>query len=306
MGVETRKDAVRALSDFYGPPVVDALVPRLADSHPSVRRAALDGLATLGLPIATENLLDHYLRLDGEDEADEAEAVLEVLCNWRVQKLPELLVDRLLADGAPELTDRHRDALRALIASDPRGTATAGAVASALIGYLPVAEPEAHARAERMLGWIGPLACDTVLHELSMGTATPAVARAAAGLRDSRLVEPLVLQLFDGDTEMRASAAYGLQGLNDTRAVPALVRATQDDEQSVRDAASAALNSMGMAAVIVGLGELLRPSDTQLDQGLAEIGPGNGEHSVPPTPAAAPPNIGWAGQVVARLLGRPE
>jgi HEAT repeat protein len=162
--------------------------------------------------------------------------------------------------------------------------------------------------------------------------ATPALVRAAGCLGDARIVEPVIANLGSDDARMRCAAAVAAGALNHTRAVPALLRATQDTEQSVRDAGSAALNRMGMAAVIAGLAEIVRgEAAAQVLPHVAqagEVGPGNGERALPaevlaqtrdalategaqaappPQEPAAPgphPYRGRRGGLVDRLLGR--
>jgi hypothetical protein len=289
LGVQVRVDAVRALAEFYGAEVAQCLADGLRDRDPEVRLAAVHGLASLGVPAATDELLDCVVRW-GEPPDDVAGArALEALMSWQVEGFPEALAGQLMAARAPEPATRHRNALHALLNTDPRGPAAAGVVADRMIAMLGTLGSDGQARAERILGWIGPSAADTVLDAFARGHASAAVARAAGALRDVRAVEPLVGLLSHGDPEMRRSAAVALEGLNDTRAVPALVGATQDPEQSVRDAASSALNSMGMAAVIVGLGALMG-ANIELDA----------HRGRPPLPE----NTHWAEEVTTRLLRR--
>jgi hypothetical protein len=59
----------------------------------------------------------------------------------------------------------------------------------------------------------------------------------------------------------------------------------------VRDAASSALNAMGMAAVIVGLGALLSAPGNELESGSEPRG-------------LLPENTQWAEEVTDRLLRR--
>jgi HEAT repeat protein len=125
-----------------------------------------------------------------------------------------------------------------------------------------------------------------------------------------------VTLLGAAEAPVRAAAASALGRLNDTRAAQALLVATQDGEQEVRDRASEALNSMGMAAVIVVVAGVMR--DAVREQ-LAEAGDESGrvtpaavEHSLPapdttptpgsPPPAGRPPT--WTQEVLGRLLRR--
>lgn len=293
LGVPVRVEAVGALAEFYGPDVAEGLAEGLDDDHPSVRLAAVNGIAGLGVPTAADRLVGGVVRWDGPPDDEAAARSLETLRGWKVEGVSEVFVDALMEEGAPPVELRHRDAFQELLASDPRGELAAGAVANRMIAVLGSEEDdEQRARAETVLGWMGPSAADVVIGAFESGEATPQVVRAAAGLRDSRAVEPLVRLLQHSDEEMRRSAAIALEELNDTRAVPPLLAATQDPTQSVRDAASTALNSMGMAAVIVGLATILRPRDEALEDGMGDT--------------AVLDETGWAGQVMNRLLRHGE
>lgn len=293
MGVPVRVQSVAALSDFYGPEVSASLAQALEDPHPAVRHAAVRGIAALGVPAAADSLVRCVVSWDNSGDTEATDFALETLTRWRVEGVSEVFVETLMADGAPDLETRHRDAFAKLLESDPRGDLSAEAVAGRLIAVLRTPGGDDRlTRAQEVLSWVGPAGAGVVIAAIESGEATPEVVRSAAALRDAGAVDPLVRLLADGDGEMRRSAANALQGLNDTRAVPALVAATQDPDQSVRDAASAALNGMGMAAVIVGLATILRAHDPALESG--DQGPGLlGE-------------AGWSDEVVNRLLRRGE
>ena len=144
-------------------------------------------------------------------------------------------------------------------------------------------------RGERILGWLGPPGVDTVVDALANGRADPALVRAAGRAGDARAVESVVAALGSPDPEMRRSAALAAGALNHTDAVPELLNATQDPEQSVRDAASAALNRIGMAAVIVGLASLIGPLEQQQAATEADDEPvedAGHEAAVEPAPAS--------------------
>lgn len=291
LGVPVRVEAIQALAEFYGPEVANGLADALDDRHPSVRLAAVNGIAGLGVPAAADSLVKGVVHWDGPPDDEAARQALETLRGWGVEGGSEAFVDALMEEGAPAVEIRHRDAFRELLESDPRAELASGAVADRMIGILAKeGDHDRRARAETILGWMGSSAADVVIDAIGSGQASPQVVRAAATLRDSRAVDPLVRLLQHADEEMRRSAAIALEGLNDTRAVPALVAATQDSEQAVRDAASTALNSMGMAAVIVGLAAILRPREEGLEEG-EDAG-------------ALLDGTTWAGEVMSRLLRR--
>jgi HEAT repeat protein len=320
MGAPVRAEATTALATFYGPVVEDGLAHALADSHPAVRKSALDAIAGLPRPTAVDRLLHGLVTWPFPGDYSALEQAIGILVDWAPEGLAEDFVDRLLEPGAPALDERHEDTLAALLSADPRGDAAANRVAEKLVAEF--AQPAASARAERaeqMMRWLGPAGADSVLRRLDGDRTSAAVVRSAAALRDARAVEPLVSLLGTGETDVRAAAAAALGRLNDTRAVEALLAATQDPEQTVRDSASEALNGMGMAAVMVVVAGVMRdaireqlasaePSGPVAQQLPAAAPPAAAPQAsppaqeAPPPPAAHPPT--WTQEVLGRLLKR--
>ena len=307
VGVVVRVDAADALADFDATDVAGSLAEALGDPEPAVRVAVVAALSRLGTPTAIEPLVDCAIgRPDGDDEA--AERALELLVAWELQTGPEVLFERLLEPEAPPPEDSHRDALERLLGAAPDSAEARDAVADAAILALRTpASDRAEACAETILGWLGPPVAERVLEPLADGAVTPALVRASGLLGDARIVEPVIGRLSSDDAEMRRSAAAAAGALNHTLAVPALLTATQDAEQSVRDAASAALNRMGMAAVIAGLAEIVR---TEIEPaGAAHVLPAEvisatREALAPGGPAPKPPAPRpRRGGLVERLLG---
>jgi HEAT repeat protein len=317
LGAPERVEAAKALATFESEVAEEGLTHALADPHPSVRQAALDAIAGMPRPIAAERLLQGLVAWSVETEYDALEKAITILVEWAPEGLAEDFTRRLLDASAPELDARHEDTLSALLRADPRGDAAVEKLVDSLVRELeqPVSADRV-ARAQRILGWVGAPATDRVLSALENERATPAIARAAAALRDARAVEPLVGLLGAADAEVRAASAAALGRLNDTRAVQALLSATQDGDQDVRDAASDALNSMGMAAVIVVVAGVMRDAvHEQLAAGGAtekpkEVASGAVENTLPPpkqrgarTPPASPPPT-WTQEVLGRLFRR--
>lgn len=292
LGVPVRVEAVQAIASFYGPQVTASLADALDDPHPTVRLAAVEGMAELGVPAAPDRLVRCYVRWDAPSDHEAAQRALEALVAWEHGGAAEVLVDELMGEEAPPIELRHRDGFRELLDSDPRRDLAAGAIGKAMLAVIADDEAEdRRARADQILGWMGSSAAEVVIDAIGSDTPAPPVVRAAARVHDTRAVDPLVRLLRHADGEVRRSAAIGLEGLNDTRAVLALVSATQDPQQSVRDAASTALNSMGMAAVIVGLATILRPADAALN---------------PAAELALSDQTSWAADVLERQLGQGE
>jgi HEAT repeat protein len=311
MGAPVRADAATALATFDGPVVEEGLTRALSDSHPAVRKAALDAIAGLPRPAAVDRLLHGVVMWPFPSDYSALEQVIGILVDWAPEGLAEDLVDRLLQPDAPPLDERHEDAFAALLSADPRGEAANTRVAEKLVGEL--AQPASGARAERaeeMMRWLGATGAEGVLRTLEGERASVPLVRAAAALRDARAVEPLVTLLGTGDADVRAAAASALGRLNDTRAAQALLTATQDPEQDVRDSASEALNGMGMAAVIVVVAGVMRDAvREQLARGEGEAEPAQELPAAAPgsnaPPAAPPPHPPTRTQeMLTRLLKR--
>ena len=309
-----KTEKLRAAADVSGPSAEEAVARALGDPHPSERFAALAALEERAEPTAVEPLLDAVARWPYPQDYELLEKALNVLVGWSPAGVGEAFARRLLDPAGPELDDRHRDSLAALIAADEHGGApAAGAVAELALARLAEAEGEAAMRAEQVLAWLGRDAADTVLGALDGAGVDPRVVAVAGRLHDSRALQPIASLMGSPDPSMRAVAATALGELNDTRAVDALIGATQDPEYVVRDAAAEALNGMGVAAVITGVGGVVREAvREQLGSGQApapdaagELSSGDSDSSLPAGPEAAPavPPT-WTQEVLGRLLRR--
>lgn len=313
----SRAEAAAALAAFEGPEVEDGLARALADPDQAVRVAALEGMEPRTGPIAVWPLLRAVAEWPYETEYGAIEKAFSILVRWAPERGAEALARGLSHPGAARLDRRHRDALLALVAADPRGQEQAQSmVADELVKQLSEADEAQSDRAEEMLTWLGPAASDSVLRGLDSDGDGAALIRVAGVLRDARAVEPLVARLGAPDPEVRGEAATALGFLNDTRSVQALIGATQDPDQDVRDAASEALNTMGVAAVIIGVASAMRETVREQLAAAGEAMDGSDElptaavenslpaaEDVPPLSARenAPT---WTQEVLARLLKR--
>ena len=308
-----RAEAAAALGSLDGPAAEEGVSQALADPEPSVREAALGAVAGREAPIAVDALLDAAATWPYPEEYAALERALAVLVEHAREGRAEAFARRLLDPAAPPLDERHQDALAALLAADPRGDAAPERVADELVAQLGgAAGPASEARAEQVLGWLGPPAAEAALRSLDGDGVGRGTVRLAGLLGDSRAVDPLVGLLGAPDPDMRSAAATALGNVNDTRAVQALIGATQDPDHAVRDSASEALNAMGVAAVIVGVASVMREAVREQLGGAAEGGAAGSqelaaasENSPPPADdliAAHPPT--WAQEVMGRLLKR--
>lgn len=311
LGAPARAEAAAALATFEGAVVEEGLAHALTDPDARVRATALDRISQRSSPVAVEPLLDGVIRWPYPDEYEALEKALATLVGWGPPGLAGNFVRMLLVPDAPELDERHQDALGALTGADPAGEAAEAQVADQLVAQLD--EPATAAQIERIhriLGWLGDSGADAILRRLEGGSAGPAVVRAAGAIEDSRAVDPLVATIGASDPATRAAAAAALGRLNDTRAVQALTAATQDPSHMVRNAASEALNTMGVAAVIVGVATVMRETLRELGAGepaataAADTLGASAANSLPAAEAAPQPPPTWAQEALARLLKR--
>jgi HEAT repeat protein len=306
-----RAEAAAALATFDGAVVEDGLAHALTDPDARVRETALDRISQRSSPVAVDGLLDGVVGWPYPDGYEPLEKALATLVGWAPAGIAEAYVRKLLEPDAPELDERHEDALGALTGADPAGEAAETRVTDLLVAELD--EPQTRAQAERIhriLGWLGDSGADAVLRRLESGVGGPAVVRAAGSIQDSRAVEPLIAMMGSSEPKTRAAAAKALGQLNDTRAVQALTAATQDPSHVVRAAASEALNTMGVAAVIVGVATVMRETLRELGEGDAapaavpETLPASVASTLPPVEAPPQARPTWAQEALARLLKR--
>lgn len=306
-----RAEAAAALATFDGTVVEEGLAHALSDPDAKVRETALDRIAERSSPVAVDALLDGVIGWPYPDGYETLEKALATLVGWAPPGIAETYVRKLLEPGAPELDERHEDALGALTGADPAGEAAETGVTDLLVAELDEFHTTARTeRIQRILGWLGDEGANAVLRRLESGVAGAAVVRAAGSIQDARAVEPLVAMIGSSEATTRAAAARALGQLNDTRAVQALTAATQDPSHVVRAAASDALNRMGVAAVIVGVATVMRETLRELGTGEAAT-PAVSEPLSQPAASTLPPGEArpqaqptWAQEALARLLKR--
>lgn len=252
-----RLEAVRALSGAFGPEVVDALERALRDPDARVRRASIDALGVVASRPAHLALI-RAVAIDGAP--DVGEPAVETLVASGGQELPEELAQALIESRPEPLEERHWRALEALLAADARALGATAAVLEAALASLESTEDGAPGRAEQILEWCGHAAADRLRRELEVDPSPPlAIVRAAGATGDQGAVEPLARLLGHVDPELREAAAAALGRIRDPAGVEPLLHATRDEILEVRVAALGALDSMGVAAVAVGLAALTRP-----------------------------------------------
>jgi HEAT repeat protein len=93
------------------------------------------------------------------------------------------------------------------------------------------------------------------------------------GIKDPRLVQPLLRQLRSGDWFVRRSAAELLGGTRDPRAVEVLTEALQDENRLVREEVARVLGEIGDARVVEALLRALQDRNTaEVARALGKIG----------------------------------
>ncbi|HEV2718853.1 MAG TPA: HEAT repeat domain-containing protein [Thermoanaerobaculia bacterium] len=90
---------------------------------------------------------------------------------------------------------------------------------------------------------------------------------ALGGIRDARVVPPLIALVSDSDAAVRSAAIRGLGERRDRRAVPALTTALKDSDPASRSNAVAALASTGGASTVPALLALFNEQDFGLRDG---------------------------------------
>lgn len=258
-GAETRRRAVTALAEFYGPFVVETLVEALDDRDPRVRTDAVTGLRKQGSAAPPEPLIRALARSDHERLRPFRSEVLATLTSMHAERLPEAFTRALLELERDPLGDDDLLALRALLGADRRGNAARVEVVAIAVEGLGAVSAQ-HARAEQILEWFPEPAVARMIELLQMGREAPSLIRVLGASAALPAVEPLVGLLRSDSIEIRTAAAMSLGEIKDTRAVEPLFAATQDTELAVREAALRALDGMGTAAVAVGVARLIGPT----------------------------------------------
>jgi len=291
LGAPARMEALRALTDFYGPEVVEALYEALGDRDANVRRAAVSGLLEVDSPAAATALIwavvdwpeDHHSSLRAE--------AARGLTTMDVSGLPETFAARLVDSGRSAVSAGDRQMLEALLAVDARGHAAREVLVDYLIARFEVQSGPEVGILESLLEWLAVDSVEALLRCMEEGRNRVAAARVLGSSHDSRALDPLVELLADPDPDARATAALSLGQLKHAGAVEPLMHATRDEQYHVRDAAMAALDAMGAAAVTVGLAAMVQPT-------LPGGPPADNGTTRQPQQA-----LPWAERMLGRMLG---
>lgn len=233
----TRIQAVSKLVEEKTPRALDALETVLTtDPDANVRRAALQGIATL----KSERAFDMLLKAFRDSDADVREAAARSLGNL----------------GDP----RGQAPLVAALQDGHLGVRRAAAKALDSLGWQPGDDTQRLYRSvalgefQKMAG-MGAAAVEPLINALKdpQNPSRRAVVEALSQMGDARAVKPLIAAAKDSDPHVRVAAIEALGRMCETSASETLVLLVRDKEHAVRAAAAAALGRIGDRAVVPAL-----------------------------------------------------
>jgi HEAT repeat protein len=247
--------AIYLLGKLKAASAVDAIIPRLHDPDPAVRRFAAIALTEIGDPRAEEHLV---ALLRDKDPALRTYAAVGLM-----------RIDSLIAALKDERTGWYAE--EALTRLD-------GNVLPQLAEQLKGPDPVIRESVARVMGEVKDRRAVAPLLEAvqSAGETGKNSATALIQIADPASVDPLIELLGNQSEEVRLYAAYALGGLMDRRAVPALTRTLTDASSSVRGIAAHALGQIGSrdatAALIAALEDTSAHVRSTAAYALARIG----------------------------------
>lgn len=250
--------AIYLLGKLKAAGTVDALIGRLHDPNPAVRRFAAIALTEIGDPRAEEQLVALIRDPDPALRTYAAVGLMSLGGRMSIQLLLASLNDPETRWLAVRILDKigSRD-VESLIAAlkDERTSWYAeealarldGAVLPQLEGHLRGPDPVISESVARVMGEVGDRRAVAPLLEAIQTAGDTGRSSAAALIRiaDPAAVEPLIELLGSQGEQVRLYAAYALGGIRDRRAVPALTRTLADPSSSVRGIAAHALGQIG-------------------------------------------------------------
>jgi serine/threonine-protein kinase len=233
-----RLHIAKTLSRFSTEAVRDALMRLLNDPHKNVRQVALEGLASLQIPVEVGPLCQLLRDADLTVQSKAIEAIIQINDPQAIHHLLDILQD--------ESEYVRRAAVEVLNA-----LGNTNAIKD-LLGALRDKDWWVRVRAADALGNIGgPRVVEAILPLIK--DEDEFIRRCAVEVlnttKDERAFHYLVEALADEDWWVRERAVDALASLGDTRAVPALLRLLEEDTETT-PAAIRALVSLGDPQVI--------------------------------------------------------
>jgi HEAT repeat protein len=250
--------AIYLLGKLKADEAVEAIIQRLHDPDPAVRRFAAIALTEIGDPRAEEHLIallrakDPALRtyaafgLMGTGGRISIRLLIASLNDPEMQWLAVRILDKIGSRDIDSLIAALKDERTAWYAQD----------ALVKIGRAGMPQLEEHLKEEdpairegvaRVMGEVKDRRAVAPLLEAIQSAGDTGVNSATALIQiaDPASVEPLIELLASQVEQVRLYAAYALGGLKDRRAVPALTRTLADPSSSVRGIAAHALGQIG-------------------------------------------------------------
>ncbi len=240
------------------PSAVEAIIQRLHDPDPAVRRFAAIALTEIGDPRAEEFLVALLRDKDPALRTYAAVGLMSIGGRISIRLLLASLNDPETRWLAVRILDkiggRDIDSLIAALKDERTGwyaeealTRLDGNVLPELDERLKGPDPAIRESVARVMGEVKDRRAVAPLLEAiqSAGDTGKNSATALIQIADPASVAPLIELLGNQDEEVRLYAAYALGGLKDRRAVPALTRTLADPSSSVRGIAAHALGQIG-------------------------------------------------------------
>jgi len=237
---------------------VDAIILRLHDPDPAVRRFAAIALTEIGDPRAEEFLVALLREKDPALRTYAAVGLMSLGGRISIRLLLASLNDPETRWLAVRILDkigsRDVDSLISALKDERTGWYAEQALVYLDGNVLPQLEerlkgpdPAIREAIARVLGEVKDRRAVAPLLEAiqSAGDTGRNSATALIQIADPASVEPLIELLGNQGEEVRLYAAYALGGLKDRRAVPALTRILADSSSSVRGIAAHALGQIG-------------------------------------------------------------
>lgn len=255
---EGRACIATTIARFPGEGVRDALVRLLADTHKTVRQAALDGIAAIGMQVPIGPVCALLRDPDMIVQAKAVDALIKLNDADSIGHLLEILQD--------ESEHVRRAAVEVLNA-----VGNANAIKDLLFA-LKDQDWWVRVRAADALGAIGgPKVIDAVLQIL--GDDDEFMRRTAVEIlnttKDPRAFEYLVNALGDGDWWVRERAIDALANLGNKRAVPHLIALLDADNQTT-PVAIRALAQLGDPLAVAPIMAKLRTTDDMIQREAVE------------------------------------
>lgn len=250
--------AIYLLGKLKATSAVDAIIPRLHDPDPGVRRFAAIALAEIGDPRAEEFLVALLRDKDPALRTYAAVGLMSIGGRISIRLLLASLNDPETRWLAVRILDkigsRDVDSLISALSDERTGwyaeealTRLDGNVLPQLEERLKGPDPVIRESIARVMGEVKDRRAVAPLLEAiqSAGDTGGNSATALIRIADPAAVEPLIELLGNQGEEVRLYAAYALGGLMDRRAVPALTQTLADASSSVRGIAAHSLGQIG-------------------------------------------------------------